>query len=110
MKEQLLDPTAPWAQTLRDNFRAFCADKKEQWPESVMSTELDAYVPRFLLWLAFGRPDMQVLWIPRMWREYHAACRHSGAYQDCVTCATERTQDPFDQWLLEQLKGNTNGQ
>jgi len=91
--DQLLDPSAPWADVLRHNFQMHKA-----------RGDLDSYVPRFLLWLAFGRPDLHVLWIPQMWREYHTAQKHEGNPRDCMLCCTERTQAPFDEWLFERLK------
>lgn len=92
LRDQLLDPSAPWAEALRHNFQMHKA-----------KGDLDSYVPRFLFWLAFGRPDLSVLWVPQMWREYHAE-HHSGNSRDCTLCATERTQEPFDKWLFERLK------
>lgn len=93
LRDQLLDPSAPWADVLRHNFQLQKA-----------KGDLDSHVPRFLLWLAFGRPDFHVLWIPQMWREYHEEQHHSGNHRDCVLCGTERTHDRFDEWLLERLK------
>ena len=98
MREQLLDPRAPWAQAIHAPYYTLHAELEGR------KEDPSAYTCRYLLWVALGKTDTFSLWVQQKWREFHDEQQHTVKKIDCVLCGTERTQEPFDNWLFDQLK------
>lgn len=98
LRDQLLDPTAPWAQTMRDNLHHYLTAR------DLPSQEPSEFSSRYIIWHALGYPGPFSLWIGDQWDQFLRADHDCAKPRDCWMRGSDSKQDLFDEWLFDQLK------